>query len=452
MKKIKRVINKIRYLLNYDFDGRMNVILECQNKNIKQVETLKNQLDVLKKQLYEVSNDINNISKIFNYTNPEMLQLNNFSKSSRTKILICGFYGAVNLGDELMLETILDELEKLGEFDITIMLCDNKYVDITKYKKYNFIHYPTKIMDFNILANYYDCLIFGGGALLDDYNYDNKTNLSLGNILINLSMRFITFDKKTILYGLSTNDKLENKEFIEKLNYITKHATYFSLRDTNSLEVLRKNNIDVTNVKIVDDIVLASDTLKNFELNNSDIDSIGMIYICNDKTYPKIKKYTMDTIEYFEKYNKNYEITLIPFYSYKNNDINYYKKLQMEINNKNIVISNMPENYADLLKILNNQKFIISMRYHGTLIANIIKKRVLSVDYNVHRHYYNKLNYIYNKYNFEKNRLSFSKENIRENLILLFGKNKKSNNENYADIMIKAKEELKEALKIVDRW
>lgn len=81
-----------------------------------------------------------------------MLSLKN-NQFNKKKVLICGFYGAFNLGDELMLQTILKNLKNVSNLEITIMLCDNPYTDTTKYGKCKFIHYPRTRNDLNIIAN-----------------------------------------------------------------------------------------------------------------------------------------------------------------------------------------------------------------------------------------------------------------------------------------------------------
>ena len=221
---IKTKLKKIKRLLSFKIlsRGKMDLLIQKFSNMEYELESLKMELS--------------KVGKNYNYVNLETLQLANFYSTGKKKILLAGFYGAINLGDELMLETLLNIVNKNNEYDITIMLCDNQNIDITRYGKYNFIHYPLNETDFNVLANYFDCIIFGGGALIDDVDYEchNKT-LTLGRILVDLSMRFIAFDKKVILYGLSTNKELTNKEFIKKFRYIVNHSTYISLRDSNHL-------------------------------------------------------------------------------------------------------------------------------------------------------------------------------------------------------------------------
>lgn len=413
MKRLGRVFNKVKRLLNYDF----NEVTKRENEIINELNTIKEQSNALNERLNcldDYISDLNNNSFMINkkidylkdyvsYGSMETLPLISKTSSDKKKILICGFYGAFNLGDELMLNKMLENIEKAGNYDITIMLCDNPYTDMTRYGKYKFIHYPKTRSDLNHLALYYDCLIFGGGALIDDVNYDNiDSQMTLGYILINLTMRFITFDKKTILYGLSTNDKIENLEFIKKLNYIINNCTYFSLRDTNSLKTLKKANIDVSNVKIVDDIVFAYD-FKEVNNKGRNIINVGIIYITSPDTRETLIENLKKIIIYLNENKIAYNINFIPFYDYLGSDVKFYNDLKDNFGSDNIKVLDYEFTFEKLQTVINDQDYIISMRYHGSLIANMLNKKVLSIVYKNHRHYQNKMNYLYENYGFEKN-------------------------------------------------
>ncbi len=345
MGKIKSYITKSSKLLNYDF----NHITDKQDETVKRIELLNKKTNETNNNINTLNNNISELNNILNKSNDEINKLNcklneldnkinqmtdrigyideksleiknklkyfnidglqstNISEQ-RKKILLCGFFGAFNLGDELMLQTVLREINEVGEFDITIMLCDNPQIDITRYGECKFIHYPTNVMDFNTIAINYDYLIFSGGALLDDIDYDNSNEITLGKTLVNLAMRFITFSKGVMLYGLSANSELTNEDFIEKLNFIINHCSYFSLRDLNSLNVLKKSGINVEKIKIVDDIVFAnnfSDNINNLEYDKKNLITIGISYVDYDNNIEKLIELTKSIYNYLDvKRNK----------------------------------------------------------------------------------------------------------------------------------------------------
>lgn len=117
MKKIKDLFKKI--------DDNYSNIVEL-NKKINKIEidfnNINEKYDLLTKKVYLLENEISNFNQNFNimfnfikeqnkYSNLEMLTLDNNVKKKR--VLLMGFYGAPNLGDELMLEVIVSKLKKL---------------------------------------------------------------------------------------------------------------------------------------------------------------------------------------------------------------------------------------------------------------------------------------------------------------------------------------------------
>lgn len=419
--------------------------LEVENLN-QEIINLKNEISKLSKSLqdlYEIKDTIYKINQNFMFANLEFSKIENTNNVN--KILIVGFYGAFNVGDELMLETIISELEKVKNIEITIMLSNNEYCDISRYGNYKFIHYPLKTTDFEFLANKFDVVICGGGAVLDDSNYKLENyNLGLETIIVSLCESFIIKGKKTLLYGLSSIELLTNQEYIRKLDYISKNCTYFSLRDTNSKRSLSKSGIDVKRIKIVDDIVLANSKLKEININKKTKNNIlGVVFIYNHKTMKKIYEIINELTNYLKDHKLNYEIKLIPFYDYKDNDIRHINSIIGK--HKNIKTVNFKYKYQDVISEIDECKYVISMRYHSTLIANFLGKNVLCINYDEHQHYNNKNLYIYNKYVKEKNIVDFSKiTSLNDNLDILFNKVKEKNS--YQDVLIRASDDLKEAI------
>lgn len=323
------------------------------------------------------------------YTNLELLGL---PETKKKKVLITGFYGAPNLGDELMLETLLQYFEERKDIQITIMLCDNADYDISRYKDINFIHYPRNIFEVNSIAGYFDTVVFGGGAVIDDTYYDksNPNYDDLGTILIDLSAKVIRRGKDLYCISLSSNKALSNKAFIEGLSFIVKHAKHFSIRDENSIKTLKDAGLSVSKSFLSNDIVLGNMDIGAFSIKNSeDITKIGVNFICSSETSALLEQLLDSLI------GKNVEIELIPFYNYMNNDVNTYRELLKKKTYKDIVkIAPSPVTMRDLLEILQRQDCIVSMRYHCSLVSLVVGLPTLTISYDIHRHYPNKINYL----------------------------------------------------------
>lgn len=310
-----------------------------------------------------------------------------------------------------MLLTILNKLSSFDNtLDITVMMSENYNFDITNYPKCKIIHYPKNIIDINTLANYYDTVIFGGGALLDDSDYNLNSNmLSLGTTLINLAHRMITCKKKVILYGLSSSYELNNKEYIRKLNYVASNASYFSLRDTNSLKVLKNYGINTDKIKIVHDLVYSLDYYKyNKTFMKDSYIKVGLIYVCNENNYDKLCELTKAIVKYFKDNKKNYKIVMVPFYEYLNNDTSYYKKIIDNLKDENIEVLEYTNNVDEIFSTISNLDVCVSMRYHGTLISNMLGVPTLNLLYDIHRHYKNKVDYLYKNYGYKNYQVNYS--------------------------------------------
>lgn len=401
-----------------NFDDKLEKVLkeisnlEIENENTRKF--LNQELDNINSKNSVIDNKLFKLQ----YTNFEILHKNN----KKRKILICGFFGAPNLGDELMLQTMLNYLTGKKNIDITVMLANNPDYNILDYYNINFIHYPQSQYDYESLANYYDKVVFAGGAHIDDSTYENKyiNEMPFSTTLIELSMRFIKKHKECYWIGLSSNKELNNKKIINKLNYIIKNITYFSLRDTNSLKSLKKVINCAENIEITDDIIIGNKLLleenkitKDF---NNNLINIGLVLICSESELENNKLIVSTLLSYCKNNFVNFKINLIPFYDYLNNDYLNYNKIKELINDENINIIEYKNDYNQIMQLFKNQDYLICERYHAILLGTIMEKKILTIEYNIHRHYENKISYIFKKYSKEKNLIKISE--INEELLL----------------------------------
>lgn len=326
-------------------------------------------------------------------------------KSNSAKILVCGFFGADNLGDELMLQTLLSSFPKELLPSVTVMLFDNDDYDYYHLPGVNFIHCPTKKFDYNILANTFDVLIWGGGALIDDTDYSDAS-LTLNNMFINLSLRFLAFNKKVVALGLSTNKDLTNTSFLENLRFICENSAYFSIRDKNSQKLL--NNKGITNTVLGSDLVFYNKLWENKPALKvpSETVTIGIIWICYEDTEELFLK-IIDKLR--NKFGNNCKIKCIPFYNYVSLDKRYFSKMIERIDNSdNITILDYSNNLEKVVLEIADTDYMVNMRYHGMMLSSLLNKKSLNICYDTHRHYVNKINYLTELFKTQKSSISFT--------------------------------------------
>ena len=383
--------------------------IELENQRLeKKIETIHEQINkkteffcgVVAQNGERLLNDILFREYLFReYLSREYLLL-----KDKPNILICGFYGARNFGDELMLRSVLKYFEKKG-IRTTILLSDNYDLDASIYAPHDVIHFPKHSSDILALINNFNVVIWGGGAHLDDHEYVFKSGKPcLAYILNTVSKGIIKNGGKVVVLGVSSNKKLEDPRYLRDLQYIIDGSKYFSLRDTNSFNTLKKAGIEVNGIRLIDDLALYELSGLVGKEKSADAETlvIGLVCILTEHTREIIGEYIIRMIEHLESKNKKVHIELIPFYNYCDNDKKEFKKI-MEVYsfNKDVVeLKDYMEEIDDLVEVIHGCDLIISMRYHATLVASVLGIRTLSLDYStIHRHYYNKTSYIKEKYN-----------------------------------------------------
>ena len=433
----KRIKDKM--FINYQ-----RVSKEVNDEADEKFKKIDRKLDILNEKICSVESTINkfDIYHSDNLFNKELLIL---TPTSKKKILIVGFYGAPNLGDELMLQTILQYFPDFKNIELTIMLADNPNYDIDKYPAVNIIHYPKTKYDFNYLAKYFDVLIFGGGAIIDDKNFLNDLSyqVDLGTILIKLSEKFITWGKDIYCVGLSSVSTFSNSDYTERLSKIIDNSKYFSVRDSYSQETLKKYCKTKKAVILSQDIVFANKKIKSVKEKFNKVFNIGIVWI----PYAENVKILEDIIE---KYSEKYKIHLIPFYGYKDFDISEYKKMLDRMKVNDVIIEHLATNMEELIEIYNKCDFLISMRYHGVLVGKALQIPTLSICYDNHRHYNNKMKFLAEV--FDDDRLlsvsSFSSENLDSFINETMDKYAKNKN-NAKPIIKKAQQELEDVMTMI---
>lgn len=312
------------------------------------------------------------------------------------KILLAGFYGARNLGDELMFRKVYEDLD-VRKDQIYVLMCDNDGLDVFDYPGINILHYPKTKYDYNFLAREFDVLIFGGGAIIDDgaYRLEESYTYDMGRIFIELSLAFIEKGKKVFPLALSASSDLTDPGYIRKLKRVAEGSADFSVRDRYSAALIRR--LTGVEVKVVNDIVFSYDLSSEGVPEKPGDDRkviVGIVWIC----YENVKRACIELIGRLqEHYGDRLEIRLIPFYDYRSCDKIFYEAMAAEISGVPIRICEMPGNFRETCDQIRGCDLLISMRYHGALIGMMAGRKTYSLLYSEHSHYYNKMTDLYEK-------------------------------------------------------
>lgn len=203
---------------------------QCINaiKNLTStLNELKNQNAILQSCILKSKTDMANDIASHRY---QIINSTLLPETHSKKVLILGWYGAGNYGDELMLSTFL-EREEFKNYDISVLLDPYCHHHLDTYNKINCYFPPTNYDDLSTISDYFDIIIVGGGAHIDDVEI---TDLSfIPYIALELSIVSIKKSKDVRWIAVSANNELTNN-ISQNLNLSSKTLKNF-LSETISL-------------------------------------------------------------------------------------------------------------------------------------------------------------------------------------------------------------------------
>ena len=283
-------------------------------------------------------------------------------------ILLCGFFGHNNLGDDLLL---LESLLKIPDnYNIFIKASSSTKDKLNEYLKYR---------DFKLILNYrelysrsYEYLIYGGGGLFPNIKY------GLNNFLYFLLLRLRC--KKIVVNGCGIVPKPSSiffKLFIKQLYYC-------SVRDNISANFVKRIRKDVENCG---DLYWGND--KHFT-NTYNSEKKCIVCLANPFSEKEIL-----TPHFRERYNlflknicevicaiksKGFVIEYLPFYEDYDNKL--ISDIQIIINSKDKILQrNIDYNIKDIDRIISRYQLGLCMRFHSILLAVKNNLPIVAINY-----------------------------------------------------------------------
>ncbi len=267
----------------------------------------------------------------------------------RKNVLISGYYGDKNFGDEAILYVLVQKLRDVVK-NICVLSSDPKYT-----KEIYLVDSVYKFDLFQILKETFksQVLISGGGSLLQDAT-------SLKSLIYYLFVIFtaLVLKKDVIIFAQGIgpiNSKLG--QYLTKT--LLKKAKLVTVRDTKSYELLKSWSIDSLNIN---DPVFGLSLPQNTPMNR-----VGV----------QLRKWKTLTPKFLNELafyiNKNFSHKEIYIYSLQDSYdmqvcqefaqilLNINPKIKLKIEH-NLIVPNIISSFRNL-------DFMISMRFHGCLLA-----------------------------------------------------------------------------------
>ena len=290
------------------------------------------------------------------------------------KILICGYYGFKNVGDEAILQATIDNLKTIdSNIDISVLTYNAEY---TKYRYDVNAVSRSKLFDIVKTIKNCDLMMYGGGSLLQDVTSSKSLLFYLG--LISIAK---LFGKKVMFYcnGYGPVDKKVNQLLIK---WILKKVNLITLRDEGSKKKLKELGIN-KNIKVTADAAFTmkpADKKKikeifEYESIPTDKDIIG-ISIRKWKDNKQIREVISKTIDYIS--NKGINVVLIPM-KYPD-DLEFSLEVKEMCKSEPYVIQNYYEP-KEVLGIIGEFSMMIGIRLHSLIFASMQSVPIVGIEY-----------------------------------------------------------------------
>ncbi len=308
----------------------------------------------------------------------DIVEILNIDKQSSKKfdVLLSGYYGFNNLGDDAMLLGIIDSLKKYNPYLRILILSKNPMQTRLKFS-HNTV---SRINIFSIIYNMRKSSLFinGGGNLIQDTTSTRSLLYYLGAIFLAkvLGMKVMIYGNGIGPLRKGLNQKI-SANILNKVDVIT-------LREELSLDVLNQINILSPTIKLTADPALTIDTefkrpnkniLFDYQIDTNN-NLVGFsVRSCRDgkkaiQELSKIADYVVD------KYGA------LPIFipMHHPDDVKTSEKIAKSMKNNSIVISNKYE-VTDLLYLMSKLKILVGMRLHSLIFALKLNIPALGISY-----------------------------------------------------------------------
>ncbi len=295
------------------------------------------------------------------------------------RILVSGYYGYNNIGDEAILKGLVDGITSISDVQ-PVVLSKNPDWTTTKYQ----VKSADRSNLFTIIREIKkaDMVLSGGGSLLQDVTSKKSILYYLGILFLGL-----LFKKKTMIYSQGIGPiKLKRNRILTK--HILSKVDFINVRDNQSHRELKELGIDR-------EVLVTTDTVFGIKKVDSEkgrqiLNSIGVpeyrtnicLCIMNWKNYGTQTVDKISTlIEKIFKERHDVNIILVPFFYHVDLEIQkkIYNRLSYVFDHLYIVEDYLHVN--EYLSLISNMDLMVSMRLHGLIFATLTGAYPIGISY-----------------------------------------------------------------------
>lgn len=287
------------------------------------------------------------------------------------KILISGYYGFDNFGDDAILYMLVNSIKNnIHNNEITV-ISNNPQKIKANYNVESIYRFDLKAILFSMLQS--KVFISGGGSLLQDVT-------SLNSLIYYLMLIFTAVILKKQVYIFAQGIGPINT-FIGKAlaKFILKKTTLITVRDCKSKEFLK--NIGINAIQTADPVWNIEESSPNSNLINKEKINIGIqLRSWHLLDTEKINSIAQSIIDNFS--SERYQINIISLQDVKDLAISQELFNTIKAQSPDINVNLISElTISSTLEVINSLDYLIAMRLHAVLVAIKYNTPTIAISY-----------------------------------------------------------------------
>lgn len=280
-----------------------------------------------------------------------------YKKIVSKKIIMSGYFGFSNSGDDAILKSIIESFKSLNPYLNIKVLSKDPVLTEREYGVAAVDRF--KFFDVRKSLKASDMLISGGGSLLQDKTSSRSIWYYL--LIMKLAKRY---KKKVFVYsnGVGPINKIFNRNITRR---VLNKVDYITLRDKDSYDFIKSIGVNNPNIKVLSDPVFnlkeASDesVCKKFDINEDTVLVSIRSWIDDEKLIAELSKF----LNYLIDEGKN--IVFMPMQTPRDTTIS--EKIAANLKSSTIINEKYPVEI--LMSLMKNANFIVAMRLHAMIYA-----------------------------------------------------------------------------------
>lgn len=297
-----------------------------------------------------------------------------------SKIVISGYYGFNNAGDEAMLTAIVESLRKLEPEVALTVISGNPTETKTKYNVESIYRFDAPQI-LTALKNT-DLLVSGGGSLLQDVT--SKKSLLYYLTVIAAAKHF---GKKVMLFAQGIGPI--RCGFLRTLTkWVCRKADLITVRDEESKSELVRLGIPEEQVHVTADAVLSLDTVSRFKgmdiLKKAGLDLEKPVIGVSVRHWEDDKLCLQELGKALHRIGEDQgaQVVLLPLQNSVDipvcDDLSFYIP---DIPQSKVVLLHDKYTTEEFLSIIANFKLLVGMRLHALVFAAVMQVPFLAISY-----------------------------------------------------------------------